>query len=106
MFYKNNKKIIPMDIYNLLDPICLAHWIMGDGKRVDSGGLRLCTNSYSLSEVVLLINVLIIRYDFKCTIHKAGPDQFMIYIHKKSMDNLRNIVKPFIVSSMLYKIHL
>jgi len=34
MFYSNGKKIIPSDIYNLLDPVCLAHWIMGDGKYV------------------------------------------------------------------------
>ena len=105
MFYPNGKKIIPDNIYNLLDPLCLAHWIMGDGKYVESGGLRLCTNSYSLKEVVKLINVLILRYDLNCTIHKAGSEQYMIFISKKSMVNLKNIVKPFFVSSMLYKIH-
>jgi len=31
LFYINKKKIIPTDIYNLLDPIALAHWIQGDG---------------------------------------------------------------------------
>nr|AYE93199.1 LAGLIDADG homing endonuclease [Termitomyces sp.] len=103
---KGGKKIIPADIYNILDPVCLAHWIMGDGKFVESGGLRLCTNSYSLKEVVKLINVLILRYDLNCTIHTAAPEQYMIFISKKSMKNLRNIVKPYIVPSMYYKIHL
>jgi hypothetical protein len=77
---------------------------------VESGGLRLCTNSYTLKEVVTLINVLILRYDLSCTIHKAGPDQFMIFISKKSMcatrEKVRNIVKDYMVPSMNYKIHL
>lgn len=29
LFYKNNIKCVPTDIYNLLHPIALAHWIMG-----------------------------------------------------------------------------
>lgn len=79
---------------------------MGDGKLVYSGGLRLCTNSYTLKEVVLLMNVLIHRYGLICTIHKSGPNRFIIFISKKSMERLRNIVKPYMVSSMFYKIHL
>ena len=79
---------------------------MGDGKLVESGGLRLCTNSYSLKEVILLMSVLIYRYDLNCTIHKADTNQFMIFIPKNSMEKVRNLVKPYMVSSMFYKIHL
>ena len=71
-----------------------------------SEGLRLCTNSYSLKEVVTLINVLIFRYVLDCSIHKAGQEQYIIFISKKSMENVRNIVKTHIVPSMCYKIHL
>lgn len=31
LFYPNKLKIIPDNIYDLLTPIALAHWIMGDG---------------------------------------------------------------------------
>ena len=79
---------------------------MGDGQFVESGGLRLCTNSYTLKEVVTLINVLILRYDFNCRIHKAGPEQITIFISKNSMENVRNIVKDYMVPCMYYKIHL
>lgn len=51
------------------------------------------------------MNVLIIRYDLICTIHKQ-KGQSMIYISAKSMPKVRELVAPFMVPSMLYKIHL
>lgn len=32
LFYKNKVKVIPDNIYDLLTPVALAHWIMGDGQ--------------------------------------------------------------------------
>ena len=29
LFYKNNKKIVPLNIYEILNPIPIQHWIMG-----------------------------------------------------------------------------
>jgi hypothetical protein len=52
----------------VLTPIALAHLIMGDGA-VQRHGLILYTNSYSIQDIVLLMNVLIIRYRLECTIH-------------------------------------
>lgn len=75
---------------------------MGDGQ-VASNGLRLCTDSFSISEVVKLINVLIIRYGLKCTIHMQGGNP-RIYIFAKSMDRLALIVKPHMIKSMNYKL--
>ncbi len=31
-FYVNGVKFIPEDIYNMLDPVALTHWICGDGQ--------------------------------------------------------------------------
>ena len=103
-FYINNKKLIPQDIYNLLDPVALAHWICGDGQAREYG-LVLCTDSYSIKAVVLLVNVLIIKYNLICTIRENKPNQYRIYISSKSMINLSKIVSPYIDSSMLYKIN-
>jgi hypothetical protein len=68
LFYPNGVKVIPVDIYELLTPEALAHWIQGDGS-VRRYGLILCTNSYSLEDVVRLMNVLMIRYRLDCSIH-------------------------------------
>jgi hypothetical protein len=105
LFYVNGLKIVPVDIFHYLNSIALAHWIMGDGKYVKSGGLILCTDSFTLKEVLLLMNVLIIKYDFKCSLHQPAPNSYRIYISKTSMAKLQDLVLPYMVKNMLYKIH-
>lgn len=104
-FYNNNLKIIPKDIYNLLSPIALAHWIMGDGVYYKGGGIAICTDSYSIQDVVRLMNVLVIRYGLKCTLQTRREGQYRIFISKKSMESLITIIKPHTTPSMYYKIH-
>ena len=106
LFYPNGVKIVPYNIYELLTPIALAHMIMGDGS-VERHGLIICTNSYSIEDVVRLMNVLIIRYNLECKIRLKKQNQkieYMIYISQSSMSTLRTIVTPYFHSSMLYKI--
>jgi len=50
--------------------------------------------------------VLIIRYNFICTIRTNNPGQYRIFISNKSMNSLRAIVLPYMIESMLYKINL
>lgn len=109
LFYVNKVKIIPENIYELLTPVALAHLIMGDGS-VQRHGLILCTNSFSVQDVVRLMNVLMIRYRLECTIHiKRRQNQkieYMIYIRQGSMPLLRSIVTSYLHPSMLYKLGL
>lgn len=44
----------------MLDPIAFAHWIMGYGSN-SATGLLLCTDSFTIQDVVSIMNVLIIR---------------------------------------------
>jgi len=79
---------------------------MGDGNALHHG-MILCTNSYSIKNVVKLMNVLMIRYRLECTITLKKQNQkveYMIYIRQNSMSLLRSIVKPYVCSSMLYKL--
>jgi len=75
---------------------------MSDGVSSEYG-LTICTDSYTLKDVVRLINILQIRYDLDCTIHyyKGLPH---IYIKANSMDKLRKIVSPHIISFFAYKL--
>lgn len=77
---------------------------MGDGG-FKSKGIFLCTDSYSIQDVVRLMNVLIIRYDLKCTLHKSNGGH-RIYICIKSVRKVVEIVKPYFISSMYYKVGL
>ena len=81
-FYVEKIKVIKPSIYNDLTPVGLAHWIMGDGT-FNAITLLLCTDSYTIKEVVLLINVLIIKYDIHCTIRYYNQRYPRIYVLKK-----------------------
>jgi len=77
---------------------------MGDGQ-VASHDLRLCTDSYQITEIVKLINVLIIKYIINCSIHVLGGNT-IIYISAKSVSLLSSIVKPLMSKDMLYMLEL
>jgi hypothetical protein len=107
LFYPNGVKIIPENIYDLLTPVALAHLIMGDGQS-SRHGLILCTNSFSIQDVVRLMNVLMVRYKLDCNIREhrrsSGKVEHMVYIKHGSMPILRTIVKSYMYPSMLYKL--
>ena len=68
-------------------------------------GIRIATNSYNLKEVELLNESIKSKFNLETTIQKISlKDQYSIYIKKQSIPDLINIVKPFIHSSMLYKL--
>jgi hypothetical protein len=102
-FYKNKIKVINSFIYNDITPTGLAHWIMGDGTY-NGITLLLCTNSYSIKEIVFLINVLIIKYDVHCTIRYYNNIYPRIYILKRYLPKVRSIMLPYMHSSILYKL--
>ena len=103
LFYKKIK-IIPYNIYDLLTPIALAHWIMDDGVKRNKG-LVLCTDSFSISDVVSAShsNVLRIKYGLITTITGFTNNKPRIYILPESMPNLIKLVKPYILNTFLYK---
>jgi hypothetical protein len=54
LFYNlENKKVVPLNIKELLTPIGLSYWIMDDGSRQNKG-LHLSTYGFTLDEVLLL----------------------------------------------------
>lgn len=104
LFYPNKVKVIPLDIYNILTPVALAHLIMEDGYAKQQYSFKICTDSYSVKDVVRLMNVLIIRYELDCTLRFHTPTQPRIHIKQRSMPKLRAIVRPYFCESMMYKL--
>jgi len=105
MFYNSvGRKILPplVVLMDILTPEALAHVIIGDGTR-HGNGLVLCTDSFSVEEVSRLMTVLYVRYDIDSTlrIHKGKPQ---IYIRTSSMPTLRNLVRPHMHPSFMYKL--
>ena len=61
IFYLDGVKRIPFEIYKLLTPVSLAHLIMADGTSLEYG-LEIFTDCYPLTDVIRLLNALVIRY--------------------------------------------
>ncbi len=77
---------------------------MDDGCKVGNS-LKLSTNSFTYNECVILIKALNVNFNIKATIHATGAkDQYVIYVLKQSMIELREIVSPYTIPSMKYKI--
>jgi hypothetical protein len=100
LFYVDKVNIIPYNIYDLLTPVAVAHWrfiyiniyklkyiiyifLQGDGTK-HGNGLVLCTDSFTIGEVVTLINVLIIRYNLDCSVFNKGGNYRFIFVHVQS----------------------
>ena len=104
IWYINNRKCVPYDIDKYLTPLALAVWIMDDGTKVGKG-IKFCTNSFTYEECLRLVKVLYHNFNLKASVQSAGADnQYIIYIWKQSMPDIRNIVNPFIIPEMKYKI--
>jgi len=102
IWYKDGIKRIPDCIGEYLTPLALAILIMDDGSKV---GLKFCTNSFTYNDCLKLILVLNDNFNIKASIQSTGSkDQYIIYVWKQSMNNLRDIVLPYIIPEMKYKI--
>ena len=105
LFFSNTKiKIIKPELFDYLDYKCIAHWIMGDGC-MKSKGLILCTESFSIKEVVLLMNMLKIKFNINSSIH-GGINRPRIYINKIELLKILPFIKPYFIKSFLYKLSL
>ena len=104
-FYSDNKKRLPSNIGKYLSPLALSVWIMDDGGKLSSG-LKIATNNFSLNEVENLAEILRKNYNLKTSIIKTGAlNQYNLYISKTSMKDLVEIIKPYLQTSMYYKLN-
>jgi hypothetical protein len=106
-FYKDNSlvKRVPDNIHDNLTPLALACWIMDHGRRVGQG-IKLSIQGFREDDVILLKNALYLNWGIGSNLQKTGKiNQWIIYIPKSEVSKVQLIVEPFIVKSMLYKIH-
>ena len=101
LFYVNNKKIVPLELYNMLDYEALAYWIMCDGTRSGSG-IVLQTQSFTVKECVFIISILIHKFNLTCNIYMQN-NKPTIYINSKSIKQIKHKLLPYFPISMKYK---
>jgi ubiquinol-cytochrome c reductase cytochrome b subunit len=109
-FYVDNKKIVPATISDYLSPLALAIWIINDGTWTKED-VRIATNSFSKKDNLFLCEILKNKYNLtSITVINGysvnGDPQYNVYIQANSIPTLRNIVKPYFVDTILYKLGL
>lgn len=106
LFYKNSCKIIPKKfIGKLINPLTLAVWIMDDGTNELGSGkcLKINSQSFSYNEHKYLCALLRRKFGLRASINRDRA-YFRIRFHKESMLKLIDIVKPYILPSLFYKL--
>jgi LAGLIDADG DNA endonuclease family/NADH-Ubiquinone oxidoreductase (complex I), chain 5 N-terminus len=103
-FYsKDNIKHLPISLLNYyLNPFSLAIWFMDDGSKLGSG-FKLATNCFNSSELEELCNLLKKNFKLDCNLHKDKLS-WTIYIKKNSAKHFSNLIEPYMLNSMKYKL--
>jgi hypothetical protein len=79
---------------------------MDDGGFTGSG-LKLHTDAIKIEDINLLIGALNKNFSIKASINKTSiNNQFTIYISKKDLPVVINLVKEHMHPSMLYKLNI
>ncbi len=105
LFYDNSgKKIIPLNLEEIITNRSLAYWIMDDGYK-SSNGFYFCTESYTLDENNKLVEILKNKFNLDCGVHKH-TNGYRLYIFSSSKDKLLELVKPYLINHFYYKFEL
>jgi hypothetical protein len=99
IWYKNNKKIIPIDEINKIDIIALSIKYYDDGYCCREAG-NIAMNDYDIESIENFRSLLKNKFNIATTLQKNKS----IYIPKKEFKRFREIVRPFATSDVLYKL--
>jgi|ERR1700722_16456324 len=105
--FNRYKKIVPVNIEDLMTPVVLAHLIMGDGnlKPIDKI-IRIYTNSFSKKDVERLGNAITNKLGIVTKTTHDRNNQYMLTISNNQLEKVRSTVLPYMHISMLYKLDL
>lgn len=101
VLYINGIKTITEKYLAMIDsPIALAYWFMDDGTN--SG--VLATNCFSIEEHRIVIEWLKEKWNIIATIQKQPNNQHIIHISSKSRKHFEELIFPYMIPSMYYKL--
>lgn len=98
------KKYITRAAIEGLSPEGLAYWYMDDGKYGDYG-LSLCVGNISVEEGCVLISFLEDVFGLNVTFQTVDENKGyrVIYIKSESRSQFLNMIDPYVIPSMRYK---
>jgi len=100
LVYPDGKKTVTKEwLDKITHPIALAYWFMDDGTFNGT----LATNSFSEKEVDMLIKWLKNYWNIN-SIKSVNSNSFVIRITEDSRKNFDNLISPFFVNCLKYKL--
>ena len=105
-FYKSKLKVIPKIIGKLLTPLSLAIWFMDDGslKSKKHQTYNIHTLGYTKHDLIVVTEALKKKFGLNSALHKQKTKFLRIYIPSKSAKKFREIVSPYILLGIEYKL--
>ncbi len=102
-FYAAGKKRVPAALD--LSPFALAVWFMDDGSKKSKRcrGVYFNTQSFDSESIEILRNKLSDRFEVDSTI-RMQKDGMQIYIPSRSIRRLVDLLEPFVIPCMRYKL--
>lgn len=106
LFYVDGKKVIPSKISKLLkDPMSLAVWFMDDGYYYPRDKIAyIYLPKYDHDSINNLLTALKINYDLSPQLKIKKRGEYVLIFTVKDTEKLIQIIKPYIIKSMSYKI--
>lgn len=102
-FYINQVKHLPIQLLNeFLTPMALAIWFIDDGSLLGKG-YKIATSCFEKEELDQLCKLLYDKYNLECSLHKDRK-YYSLYIKSTSAENFAQLIKPYIIDSMKYKL--
>lgn len=77
---------------------------MDDGYK-SGKGFYICTESFTLTEHIFLIDLMKNKFNLDCSYH-VHTNGYRLYFKSTSMVNLVNLIKPYLISHFYYKFEL
>lgn len=99
-FYKNGKKVIPFNLFEYFTEVSLAFMYMDDGCKTPCG-YCIATNCFNREELTKFRSFLLEKFDLETSLYKSN----IVYIRAKSRDHFTNLIRPYIIPCMEYKLH-
>lgn len=106
LFYSSKRKILPDIIGEIMTPLSLAIWFMDDGslKSKRHNTYIIHTLGFRRNELERIQEVLKSKFKIETRLHKQKQKYLRLYILSKSAEKFRNIVLPYIIPSLRYKL--
>jgi hypothetical protein len=104
-FYNEKRKCVPLLIHRFLTARGIAYWFMDDGsmKSRESKAVIFNTQGFAQKDVERLVECLRDTFSLEA-VPRRQEEELQIYVSGKSFERFREIVHPYILPSMRYKI--